>query len=357
MLEGYNGTIFAYGQTGSGKSFTMEGVRGDPELAGIIPRMFDHLFACIAEADPDIEFSIKCSYLEIYMEKIMDLLDPKKTNLQVKDDKVKGLYVQDATEVYVSSTDEMMEVMNRGSLNRSVAATRMNATSSRSHSIFIVAVAQKNTKTDASKLGKLYCCDLAGSEKVEKTEAAGQTLEEAKMINKSLSALGNVINALTESKKNTFVPYRDSKLTRILQESLGGNSQTCLVITCSLSQYNDRETLSTLRFGNRAKSIKNAVKQNAQRSAKELLILFNKAESNIKTNKELITLMKQRITNALRVKTFEEAQQMLTPITKAKDEEILLTYLKSDQQEMQMEEEGKPGEEAKQEASTASDPL
>ena len=158
----------------------------------------------------------------------------------------------------------MMKVMMAGSMNRSVAATRMNATSSRSHSIFLVAVSQKNTKTDASKLGKLYCCDLAGSEKVEKTEAAGQTLEEAKMINKSLSALGNVINALTEKKsKNSFIPYRDSKLTRILQESLGGNSQTCLVITCSLSAYNDRETLSTLRFGNRAKSIKNAVKQNA----------------------------------------------------------------------------------------------
>jgi len=180
----------------------MEGIRGDVELAGIIPRMFDHLFACISEADADIEFNIKCSYLEIYMEKIMDLLDPKKTNLQVKDDKVKGLYVQDATEVYVSSTDEMMGVMTSGSMNRSVAATRMNATSSRSHSIFVVTVHQKNTKTDTTKLGKLYCCDLAGSEKVEKTEAAGQTLEEAKMINKSLSALGNVINALTETKKN-----------------------------------------------------------------------------------------------------------------------------------------------------------
>ena len=106
----------------------------------------------------------------------------------------------------------------------------------------------------------MYCCDLAGSEKVEKTEASGSTLEEAKMINKSLSALGNVINALTESKKSGFIPYRDSKLTRILQESLGGNSLTTLVITCSMSQYNDRETLSTFRFGNRAKSIKNAVK-------------------------------------------------------------------------------------------------
>lgn len=151
----------------------------------------------------------------------------------------------------------------------------------------------------------MYCCDLAGSEKVEKTEAAGQTLEEAKMINKSLSALGNVINALTESKgKGAFVPYRDSKLTRILQESLGGNSQTCLVITCSLSAYNDRETLSTLRFGNRAKSIKNAVKQNAQRSAKELLILLTQAEDKIKKNQSLISLVQLRIAKAIGVNTF-----------------------------------------------------
>ena len=264
VLDGYNGTIFAYGQTGSGKSWSMEGIRGDEEKAGIIPRMFDNLFQLILDADPDIEFSIKCSYMEIYMEKIKDLLDCKKTNLQVKEDKIKGLYVQDATEVYVNSTDEMMAVMNAGSQNRVVAATRMNATSSRSHSIFLVTVQQKNTKTDATKLGKLFCCDLAGSEKIAKTEAEGQTLEEAKMINKSLSALGNVINALTEQKsKGNFIPYRDSKLTRILQESLGGNSQTCLLITCSLSAYNDRETLSTLRFGLRAKSIKNALKQNA----------------------------------------------------------------------------------------------
>ena len=167
----------------------MEGVRGDAELAGIIPRMFDFLFKSIGEADPDVEFSIKCSYLEIYMERIKDLLDAKKVNLQVKEDKTRGLYVAEATEVYVSSTDEMMAVMNAGTQNRSVAATRMNAVSSRSHSIFLVTVQQKNTKTDTTKLGKLFCCDLAGSEKTEKTEATGQTLEEAKMINKSLSQL------------------------------------------------------------------------------------------------------------------------------------------------------------------------
>ena len=190
--------------------------------------------------------------------------------------------------------------MRAGSKNRSIAATRMNEKSSRSHSIFLLTVYQKNTSTDAAKMGKLYLCDLAGSEKVGKTNASGQTLEEAKMINKSLSALGNVINALTEAKSGAHIPYRDSKLTRILQESLGGNSQTCLVITCSLSAYNDRETLSTLRFGNRAKSIKNKVVQNAERSAKELLIALNEAEAKIEKITELVKLIQGKLSQIIK---------------------------------------------------------
>ena len=199
----------------------------DEELKGLIPRMFSYLFNKIGAADGDIEFSIKCSYMEIYMEKISDLLDgklteililnflAKKNNLQVKEGRT-GIYVADATEVYVSNCEEMFQVMNSGQANRTVAATRMNAASSRSHSIFQVVIMQKNTKTDTTKVGQLYCCDLAGSEKVGKTEVKGVNLEEAKMINKSLSSLGNVINALTEAKKGGFIPYRDSKLTRVL---------------------------------------------------------------------------------------------------------------------------------------------
>ena len=292
VLNGYNGTIFAYGQTGSGKSFTMEGASlFDQQTKGLIPRMFEYLFDKIQQADPAVEFSIKCSYMEIYREKICDLLDCKKTNLQVKEDKTRGIYVADATEAYVQTPVEMLQVMQQGQQNRSVAATRMNAVSSRSHSIFLVTILQRNTETDTSKMGKLYCCDLAGSEKISKTEATGQTLEEAKMINKSLSALGNVINALTDPKKSGFVPYRDSKLTRILQESLGGNSSTCLIITCSYSRYNSMETLSTLRFGMRAKSIKNKVKQNAERSAKELLMLLGCAEQKLEKSTELVLLI------------------------------------------------------------------
>ena len=143
-------------------------------------------------------------------------------------------------------------------------------------------------------MGKLYCCDLAGSEKIAKTEASGQTLEEAKMINKSLSALGNVINALT-SGKGKFIPYRDSKLTRLLSESLGGNSSTCLLITCSYSQYNDRETLSTFRFGERAKQIKNKVRKNEERSAKELLVALTAAEGKIQRVTDLVAMIQAKL--------------------------------------------------------------
>lgn len=280
IFQGFNGTIFAYGQTGSGKTHTMEGPDiNDQEQKGLIPRMFDSIFEKIESESEDVEFTVKVSYLEIYMEKIMDLLNPKKQNLQVRKDPQQGIVIRDCTEVYVSNPAEMFDVMKAGSTNRSVAATRMNARSSRSHSLFICTIMQKDTKSGTAKMGKLYCIDLAGSEKTGKTNATGQTLEEAKMINKSLSALGNVINALTEAGKGKHIPYRDSKLTSILQQSLGGNSLTCLIITISMSEYNARESLSTMRFGNRAKSIKNQVHANVERSAKELQKLLTKSEN------------------------------------------------------------------------------
>lgn len=183
-------------------------------------------------------------------------------------------------------------------------------------------------------MGKVYFCDLAGSEKIGKTQATGQTLEEAKMINKSLSALGNVINALTESKSGSHIPYRDSKLTRILQESLGGNSQTCLVITCSLSAYNDRETLSTLRFGNRAKNIKNKVKQNAERSAKELLMELNDAQSRIDKITDLVGLIQAKLKTMVKdapadvQEAYKKFKEGAHEISSAKDLDYLLAKLK-----------------------------
>ncbi|KAH7914711.1 P-loop containing nucleoside triphosphate hydrolase protein [Hygrophoropsis aurantiaca] len=277
VLDGYNGTVFAYGQTGSGKTFTMMGADIDSQdLKGIIPRITEQIFQSIVESDAHLEYVVKVSYMEIYLERIRDLLAPQNDNLQVHEEKSKGVYVKNLSDYYVSSAREVYEIMRQGGAARVVTSTNMNAESSRSHSIFLITIQQRNTETGAQKSGNLYLVDLAGSEKVGKTGASGQTLEEAKKINKSLSALGMVINALTDSKAK-HIPYRDSKLTRILQESLGGNSRTTLIINCSPSAYNESETLSTLRFGIRAKSIKNTARVNAELSPLELKGLLSKA--------------------------------------------------------------------------------
>ncbi|THH16352.1 hypothetical protein EW146_g4278 [Bondarzewia mesenterica] len=278
VLDGYNGTVFAYGQTGSGKTFTMMGADIDSsELKGIIPRITEQIFQSIVESDAHLEYFVKVSYMEIYLERIRDLLQPQNDNLQVHEEKNKGVYVKNLSDYYVSSAREVYEIMRQGGAARVVTSTNMNAESSRSHSIFLITISQRNTETGAQKTGNLYLVDLAGSEKVGKTGASGQTLEEAKKINKSLSALGMVINALTDSKSK-HIPYRDSKLTRILQESLGGNSRTTLIINCSPASYNESETLGTLRFGIRAKSIKNTARVNAELSPTELKNLLQKAQ-------------------------------------------------------------------------------
>ena len=187
--------------------------------------------------------------------------------------------------------------MKLGASNRAISATNMNEGSSRSHSIFMMTIHQNNLHELSAKTGKLYLVDLAGSEKVGKTGAAGQTLEEAKNINKSLSALGNVINALTDNKSHQHIPYRDSKLTRILQESLGGNARTTLIITCSPSPFNDQETLSTLRFGYRAKSIKNTPKINREFTVAELKLLLDKAESTLEQRERRIKILENLLSN------------------------------------------------------------
>ena len=281
ILNGYNGTVFAYGQTGSGKSFTMMGADIDDDITrGIIPRIVEQIFASISAAPPTTEYTVRVSYMEIYMERIRDLLQPQNDNLPIHEEKMRGVYVKGLTEFYVGSVPEVYEVMRAGGNNRATAATKMNQESSRSHSIFVITVAQKNVESGSAKSGQLFLVDLAGSEKVGKTGASGQTLEEAKKINKSLSALGMVINALTDGK-STHVPYRDSKLTRILQESLGGNSRTTLIICCSPSSFNADETVSTLRFGERAKKIQNKAKINAELSPAELKALIKKSQAQI----------------------------------------------------------------------------
>jgi kinesin family member 5 len=298
VFEGFNGTIFAYGQTGSGKTHTMQGLSlEDQQTMGIIPRMVNSVFDYISETPDHVEFTVKCSMVEIYMEKIKDLFSPDKVNLKIREDRKRGVYIEDVTECYVSEEQDIFDLMQMGNSQRAISATNMNEGSSRSHMLFMLSLHQNNTREFSAKTGKLYLVDLAGSEKVGKTGAEGKLLEEAKKINLSLSSLGNVINALTESKQNQHIPYRDSKLTRILQESLGGNSRTTLIITCSPSSYNDAETLSTLRFGYRAKSIKNTPKINKEYTVAELQLLLEKAEKEIADKQKRIDQLEAILAN------------------------------------------------------------
>ena len=297
VIKGYNSTIFAYGQTGAGKSFTMFGVISVPDLKGIIPRSCMHIFDHITKDTSGTEYTIKCSFLEIYKEIVRDLLNPSgsagKQGLKVRESPGKGVWVEGLHEAYVTCEQDVFDLIQTGESHRAVSSTSMNASSSRSHSLFILTLHQK-TRDGSTKEGRLNLADLAGSEKVGKTGATGDTLEEAKKINQSLSALGNCINALTKSKK-THVPYRDSKLTFILRESLGGNCKTTLLVACSPHIFNLEETISTLMFAKRAKTIKNSVKLNAQKSVAELMAIIEKLKKELAYFKKYIDILEKEL--------------------------------------------------------------
>ncbi|XP_060097982.1 kinesin-like protein KIF1A isoform X17 [Heteronotia binoei] len=274
-FEGYNVCIFAYGQTGAGKSYTMMG-RQEKDQQGIIPQLCEDLFSRINDTTNDnMSYSVEVSYMEIYCERVRDLLNPKnKGNLRVREHPLLGPYVEDLSKLAVTSYNDIQDLMDSGNKARTVAATNMNETSSRSHAVFNIIFTQKrhDAETDITteKVSKISLVDLAGSERADSTGAKGTRLKEGANINKSLTTLGKVISALAEmdsgpnknkkKKKTDFIPYRDSVLTWLLRENLGGNSRTAMVAALSPADINYDETLSTLRYADRAKQIRcNAV--------------------------------------------------------------------------------------------------
>ncbi|XP_063321450.1 kinesin-like protein KIF1B isoform X8 [Pelmatolapia mariae] len=275
-FEGYNVCIFAYGQTGAGKSYTMMGKQEEGQ-EGIIPMLCEDLFEKINEDGnkEELSYSVEVSYMEIYCERVRDLLNPKnKGNLRVREHPLLGPYVEDLSKLAVTSYTDIADLMDAGNKARTVAATNMNETSSRSHAVFTIVFTQRkhDSETDLSteKVSKISLVDLAGSERADSTGAKGTRLKEGANINKSLTTLGKVISALAEvdnctskskkKKKTDFIPYRDSVLTWLLRENLGGNSRTAMVAALSPADINYDETLSTLRYADRAKNIKcNAV--------------------------------------------------------------------------------------------------
>ncbi|KAK2647075.1 hypothetical protein Ddye_022270 [Dipteronia dyeriana] len=279
-LSGYNSCMFAYGQTGSGKTYTMmgeiNGVEGKlNEGCGITPRIFEYLFSRIkaeeeSRRDERLKFSCKCSFLEIYNEQITDLLEPSSTNLQLREDLKKGVYVENLKEYNVTTVNDVVKLLLQGAANRKMAATYMNSESSRSHSVFTCIIESQWEKDSMThfRFARLNLVDLAGSERQKSSGADGDRLKEAANINKSLSTLGLVIMSLVDLAhgKHRHVPYRDSRLTFLLQDSLGGNSKTTIIANVSPSIRSANETLSTLKFAQRAKLIQNNAKVNENAS-------------------------------------------------------------------------------------------
>ncbi|XP_076593298.1 kinesin-like protein KIF13A isoform X5 [Chaetodon auriga] len=285
-FQGYNACIFAYGQTGSGKSFSM---MGNGEQPGLIPRLCCSLFERVhTEENEAHTFKVEVSYMEIYNEKVRDLLDPKgsRQSLKVREHKVLGPYVDGLSQLAVTCFEDIEVLMSEGNKSRTVAATNMNEESSRSHAVFSIIVTQTlydlQSGNSGEKVSKMSLVDLAGSERVSKTGAAGERLKEGSNINKSLTTLGCVISALADQSagkgKAKFVPYRDSVLTWLLKDNLGGNSKTAMIATVSPAADNYEETLSTLRYADRAKRIVNHAVVNEDPNARIIRELREEVE-------------------------------------------------------------------------------
>ncbi|XP_056261304.1 kinesin-like protein KIF13B isoform X1 [Seriola aureovittata] len=338
---GYNACIFAYGQTGSGKSYTM---MGSAEQPGLIPRLCSSLFGrTVQEAREGESFTVEVSYMEIYNEKVRDLLDPKgrsRQALRVREHKVLGPYVDGLSRLAVASYKDIESLMSEGNKSRTVAATNMNEESSRSHAVFNIILTHTlmdlQSGTSGEKVSKLSLVDLAGSERAAKTGAAGERLKEGSNINKSLSTLGLVISALADhgagKNKSKFVPYRDSVLTWLLKDSLGGNSRTAMVATISPAADNYDETLSTLRYADRAKSIVNHAVVNEDPNARIIRELREEVEK-----------LRDQLTEAESMKApelkerLEESEKLIQEMTVTWEEKLRKTEAVAQERQRQLE--------------------
>uniref|UniRef100_A0A8C3AK19 Kinesin family member 13B n=1 Tax=Cyclopterus lumpus TaxID=8103 RepID=A0A8C3AK19_CYCLU len=337
---GYNACIFAYGQTGSGKSYTM---MGSAEQPGLIPRLCSSLFSrTVREAREGECFTVEVSYMEIYNEKVRDLLDPKgnRQALRVREHKVLGPYVDGLSRLAVACYKDIESLMSEGNKSRTVAATNMNEESSRSHAVFNIILTHTlmdlQSETSGEKVSKLSLVDLAGSERAAKTGAAGERLKEGSNINKSLSTLGLVISALADQGagkyKSKFVPYRDSVLTWLLKDSLGGNSRTAMVATISPSADNYDETLSTLRYADRAKSIVNHAVVNEDPNARIIRELREEVEKLKEQLLEAESMKAPELKDRL-----EESEKLIHEMTVTWEDKLTKTEAIAQERQRQLE--------------------
>ncbi|XP_018429368.1 PREDICTED: kinesin-like protein KIF3C [Nanorana parkeri] len=343
VLQGFNGTIIAYGQTGTGKTYTMQGFWAESDKKGVIPNSFDHIFTHISRSQNQ-QYLVRASYLEIYQEEIRDLLcKDQNKKLELKENPESGVYIKDLSSFVTKNVKEIEHVMNLGNQARSVACTNMNEHSSRSHTIFVITIECSELGVDGQehiRVGKLNLVDLAGSERQSKTGVNGDRPKEASKINLSLSALGNVISALVDGR-STHIPYRDSKLTRLLQDSLGGNAKTIMVATLGPASHHYEETLSTLRFANRAKNIKNKPKINED-PKDTLLREFQEEIARLKAQLEKRGMLsKKRRRNSRRKKSVDGETIPDTETEEENDdnfiEKNIRSYLKEQAERLQQE--------------------
>uniref|UniRef100_A0A8B9ISU1 Kinesin family member 13A n=1 Tax=Amazona collaria TaxID=241587 RepID=A0A8B9ISU1_9PSIT len=339
-FQGYNACIFAYGQTGSGKSFSM---MGNAEQLGLIPRLCCALFQRISVEENEFHtFKVEVSYMEIYNEKVRDLLDPKgsRQSLKVREHKVLGPYVDGLSQLAVTNFEDIESLMSEGNKSRTVAATNMNEESSRSHAVFNIIVTQTlfdlHSGNSGEKVSKVSLVDLAGSERVSKTGAAGERLKEGSNINKSLSTLGLVISSLADQAagkgKNKFVPYRDSVLTWLLKDNLGGNSQTAMIATISPAADNYEETLSTLRYADRAKRIVNHAVVNEDPNAR----VIRELREEVEKLKEQLSQAEAMKAPELKEK-LEESEKLIKELTVTWEEKLRKTEEIAQERQRQLE--------------------